>query len=74
MSFNNSSGNSLDQSNLEKASCNSEKRLTVSFKDLGIRVHGAGEDYVSTIASVAAELFTFSRNQQHQRVRAHQTA
>lgn len=35
---------------------NTAPGLTVTFKDVGIEVHGLGEDYGSTVASVVGDL------------------
>lgn len=65
------SENSPELPSLEKGK---PKRLTVTFKDLGIQVRGAGEDFVSTIASSAANLFTFTTGLQAQRVQNYQSS
>ncbi|EXF83814.1 multidrug resistance protein CDR1 [Colletotrichum fioriniae PJ7] len=44
-----------------------QKRLTVTFKDLSIEVHGLGEDYGSTCLSVLADLFPFAKSQTSRR-------
>ncbi|RDW56738.1 ABC multidrug transporter [Coleophoma cylindrospora] len=43
-----------------KAAGDSQKKLTVTFEDVSIRVHGKGEDYGPTVASVANPVALFS--------------
>lgn len=42
--------------------------LTVTFRDVSIRVHGMGEDFGSTCLSVLGDLIPFGKSKKSQRV------
>ncbi|KAK7743073.1 hypothetical protein SLS62_010705 [Diatrype stigma] len=44
-----------------------QKRLTVTFQDVAVRVNGLGQDYASTCASVVGDLFSLGRNHKSER-------
>lgn len=45
-----------------------QKRLTVTFQDVAVRVHGLGEDYGSTCASVVGDIFHIGGSKKSERV------
>jgi hypothetical protein len=55
-------------SSSSKVDATPQKRLTVTFEDLGIHVFGLGEDFGSTCLSVVWDIFRFGDRNKSKRV------